>query len=188
MLPRFDERKTTQLVTHLLSEAGGSMPYMKLLKLLYIIDREALRKWRWPVTFDSYVSMRRGPVLSNTYNLILGRAWPGFREYWSRHISDPLDYSIKLLTEAPFPEDLSEAELDLATQLHERFRDVDRWTLSELTHQLPEWKDPGDSSMPIELVDMFRAMGRTQEECGEILAEIEAWGYEQSLLGTEDGN
>jgi uncharacterized phage-associated protein len=188
MLPRFDERKTTQLVAHLLDQGGGSMAYLKLLKLLYIIDREALKRWSWPVTGDHYVSMRRGPVLSITYNLIKGKAAPGFRDYWSRYISEPTDHAVSLLDAAPYPEDLSEAELELATYVYERFKDVDRWKLSDLTHLLPEWQDPGDSSMPIELGDMLRGMGKTTEECRDILVEIEAWGYEQSLLSAEDAS
>jgi len=46
------------------------MSYLKLIKLLYIIDREALLRWGRPLTGDRYVSMDHGPVLSQTLNLI----------------------------------------------------------------------------------------------------------------------
>ena len=36
---------------------GGKMSYMKLLKLLYLVDREALLRWGRPVSTDRYVSM-----------------------------------------------------------------------------------------------------------------------------------
>ena len=53
------------------------MSYMKLIKLLYLADREALLRWGRPITFDAYVSMDRGPVLSSVLDLINGGTAPG---------------------------------------------------------------------------------------------------------------
>ncbi len=46
------------------------MSYMKLIKLLYLADREALARWGRPITTDTYVAMKHGPVLSYILNLI----------------------------------------------------------------------------------------------------------------------
>ncbi|MGD0651719.1 MAG: hypothetical protein ABSA97_11370 [Verrucomicrobiia bacterium] len=45
MRSRFDEAKSTQMAGALLQLAGKRMNYMKLIKLMYIIDREALKRW-----------------------------------------------------------------------------------------------------------------------------------------------
>jgi len=39
---RFDEAKATQAATLFLKLRGGRMHYIKLIKLLYLLDREAL--------------------------------------------------------------------------------------------------------------------------------------------------
>ncbi len=67
---RFDEEKATEAAALILSLRGGQMHYMKLIKLLYLLDREALSRWGIPVTTDTYVSMDHGPVVSAIYNLI----------------------------------------------------------------------------------------------------------------------
>lgn len=61
---RFNDRKATQAAALLLQLRGGKMSYMKLIKLLYLADREALLQWGRPITTDRYVSMNRDPVLS----------------------------------------------------------------------------------------------------------------------------
>jgi uncharacterized phage-associated protein len=66
----FNEAKATQAAARLLKLRGGSMSYIKLMKLLYLADREALIRWGRPITTDRYVSMDNGPVLSRIYNLI----------------------------------------------------------------------------------------------------------------------
>ena len=72
MRPRFNEKKTTQLAARVLElRATGKMHYIKLIKILYHVDREALKRWGHPLTYDYYVSMNQGPVLSNTLNLMV---------------------------------------------------------------------------------------------------------------------
>jgi len=45
----FDETKATQVASRILKMRGGRMHYLKLIKLLYIIDREALQRWGFQV-------------------------------------------------------------------------------------------------------------------------------------------
>ena len=67
---KFDERKAAQVAGRLISQGGGEMNYMALLKLLYLIDREALLRWGKTVTGDKIVAMKHGPVLSRIFDLI----------------------------------------------------------------------------------------------------------------------
>lgn len=57
---RFIEAKATQAAARLLRNRGGKMSYMKLIKLLYLADREALAQWGRSITTDTYVSMDKG--------------------------------------------------------------------------------------------------------------------------------
>ena len=79
MSPRlpFNEKKATQAAAHLLKLRGGKMSYMKLIKLLYLADREAILAWGRPITTDGYASMDRGPVLSRVLDLATDGEDPG---------------------------------------------------------------------------------------------------------------
>jgi uncharacterized phage-associated protein len=48
---------------------GDVIPVLKLTKLLYLADREALARYGEPITYDLPVSMEHGPVLSRALNL-----------------------------------------------------------------------------------------------------------------------
>ena len=49
------------------------MNYMRLLKLLYIADRESISETGRPITGGSILAMERGPVLEGVYDLIRGQ-------------------------------------------------------------------------------------------------------------------
>jgi uncharacterized phage-associated protein len=52
------------------------MSFLKLIKLMYLADRRALLEQGRSITFDRYVSMDHGAVLSQTYNLIVSEEAP----------------------------------------------------------------------------------------------------------------
>ncbi len=71
---RFDLHKTLQASGVLLSLDANRMAYVRLLKLLYIADREWLAEAGRTITGDEAVAMKNGPVLSQVYDLIKGVA------------------------------------------------------------------------------------------------------------------
>jgi uncharacterized phage-associated protein len=166
----FNEQKATEAAVRLLHLRGGRMHYLKLLKLLYIADREALHRWGIPISHDNYVSMDHGPVLSQTYNLIRD----GGSRFWSEHISAPFDdYEIRLTGEPPHVMKLSVAEERLLDEIFERYGQLNRWDLVDETHKFPEWKDPRGSSLPIDVRDILLALGEPEEEIEATVAELE---------------
>src|SRR5271155_4089348 len=63
--------KTIQAIGVLLRADGVKrMNYMRLLKLLYMADRESLRETGRPITGGPVTAMERGPVLEEVYDLI----------------------------------------------------------------------------------------------------------------------
>jgi uncharacterized phage-associated protein len=48
------------------------MNYMRLLKLLYIADRESLPRTGRPIVGGPVIAMERGPVLEEVFDLIRG--------------------------------------------------------------------------------------------------------------------
>src|SRR5205085_1454156 len=118
----------------------------KLMKLMWLIEREGLLRWGFSVTQDSYCVMEHGMVLSDTLNLINEQSLP--ETYWMHHISAPQNYEVNLLREPDFLE-LSEAEEELIAEIFNAHGHKSRWKLRDEAHKLPEWFDPEGTSIKV---------------------------------------
>lgn len=168
----FNEDKATQAAALFLKKNGGKMNYMKLIKLLYLADREALALWERPITGDSYVSMARGPVLSNVLDKINSGKTPHVISYWHKHISSPVSYNVSLKQEPEFDE-LSKRERDLIVKLFKKYEKCDQWQMVEICHKiLPEWQHPGNTSIPIRIEDILQTLNKTDRQIEVIENEI----------------
>ncbi len=158
----FDEVKATQSAASFLRQAGGELNHMALIKLLFRADREALRRWGLPITTDKHVSMKNGPVTSNIYDRIKASGNPAVHPtFWSSHIHRKGNYLVSLECD-PGASELSKAEETLLKEIFVTHGAKDAFTLAEETHcEFPEWNDPGASSSPINLSDVFAATFNT---------------------------
>jgi uncharacterized phage-associated protein len=133
---RFHFEKAVQASGVLLRRDGKRMSRLRLLKLLYIADRELLAAKGRTITGDQALAMPYGPVLSRTYDLIKGlEARAG---EWDEFIHSD-GYAVELRRD-PGLDDLSRAEIAKLQEVSDRYRDVDDEDLSTLTHDFPEWK------------------------------------------------
>ena len=176
----FDEKKATEAAALLLNLRGGRMHYIKLIKLLYLADREALKRWGFAITTDHYASMDHGPVVSNIYNLIVNE---GHNDFWREYISAPLgEYEVELL-QPHASEKLSLAEEKLLREIFNQYGSWNRWALiDQVMHKLPEWSDPHGSSTPITVVEILRAQGEDEETISVVEREIELAGRVEATL------
>jgi uncharacterized phage-associated protein len=181
MVLRFNERRATEAAAKFLKLRGGRMSYLKLIKLLYLLDREALLRWGRPVTTDRYVSMDNGPVVSRIFDLIREEPAPGADPIWRHYISAPTNYEVTLTAE-PATDELSPAEESLIEEIFEKYGKLSRWDLVNLSHNLAEWQDPHGSVIPIEYRDILRAGKKTQSEVAAIEAELEGLAAAEAML------
>ncbi len=182
---RFDEKKAAESAALVLSLRGGQMHYMKLIKLLYLVDREALSRWGIPVTTDTYVSMDHGPVVSAIYNLIRRVTKP---IAWAEYISAPMGDCNKevALTVPHFKlEKLSRAEEKLIREVYEKYGRWNRYKLRDhVMHALPEWQDPEGSSIPISIADILTAQGEDPQEISAIKRELRRARASEDMFST----
>jgi uncharacterized phage-associated protein len=181
----FNERKAAQAAAYLLKKHGGRLNYMKLIKLLYLADRASLIARGMPITGDHMVSMPKGPVLSGILDLINWGASSGERSAWLEYISPPEGYEVRLVTADPDLDRLSERECEILDEIDASYGKVDRWSLVELTHQLPEWCDPCGSSKPIDPAEILRASGRSDREIQRVSESAEQALLIQTIANTE---
>ena len=181
MRMRFREDKATQAAARLLRLGGGRMSHLALIKLLYLVERESLVRFGVPLTWDSYVSMPHGPVLSATLDRInQGHLYAD--GYWTRHITPKVDHEVALRGGEVPNDQLSRAEEGLIDEVFRRYGHLDRWALVEETHKLPEWEDPHGSALPIDPATILRGAGYTDEQIESAMAEWEEAALAQSLL------
>jgi uncharacterized phage-associated protein len=181
MVLRFNERRATEAAARFLKLRGNRMSYLKLIKLLYFLDREALLRWGRPVTTDRYISMDNGPVVSRIFDLIREEPAPGTDPVWHHYISTPQGWEVVLIAE-PEPAELSRAEEALIDEIYAKYGKMDRWELVRLSHDLPEWQDPNGSAIPIQYRDILRAGNKTEAEIAAVEAELESLAAAEAML------
>ena len=183
MSPDFRQDKATQAACILIEREGGRMNYMKLLKLMYVADRKGLLERGRPITFDSYYSLDRGPILSRTKNLIVEGTFPGEDSLWERHISPPEGYDVAVQEEDCTPDDLSEAEIETLERTYNELGHLDQWQLVGWCHEnLAEWRDPHGSATQIAYHDILIRGGKTETEAAEIEEELSALAHAEILF------
>ena len=165
---RFNERKATAAAAFLLAQEGGTMDYMRLVKLLYLAERETLARLAHPLTGDAYYALDQGPILSRVVDLCKSAS----RGVWSAQIERSGLWAVRLKT-APDLGSLSPAETTILEEIAKAHRDNDQWELSTLMHRLPEWRDPRGARVEIAPTDILAALGKTPEQIRAILDEAE---------------
>ena len=142
----------------------GQMEYIRLLKLLYIADREAVRDTGRPIVGSQIVALKKGPLHSRVYDLIKGEDIEAVQ--WCQFFRT-VGVDIEQIAK-PGVGALSRYDIRKLTAIHRRYQDVDTWDLVEETHAFAEWRrnypDPEEStSRVIPFEHVVEAVGRADE-------------------------
>jgi hypothetical protein len=156
----FHYAKAAQAVATLLrTEPSRKMNYYRLLKLLYIADRESLKETGRPIIGGRLVAMKRGPLHSAIYDLINGS--DSEIAYWSEFFrTDPHEHELVLCRD-PGNDNLCKLEIDLLNRVRDAHDTEDDFEVGERTHEFQEFiknhPDPG-SSKTIPFEDLLAAV------------------------------
>lgn len=80
------EQQAAQVAAAFIIRAGRAVGVVKLTKLMYLAEREAMKRFVFPIVLDDIYAMQRGMALSRTYNLMKGKEGTPSDGEWSRHI------------------------------------------------------------------------------------------------------
>ncbi len=173
----FNERKVAQMAAFFLGQLPERrMAHLKLMKLLYLSDREAVRAFGRPISGDRLVSMPHGPVLSQTLNLMDGDV-ESQPDGWEKWISDKENHELFLRQplDASVLDELAPAEIGVLQAVWNKFGAMGKWEIRDWTHQhCAEWKDPKGSSLPIQYEALARAVGFDDSAAKELASQIQA--------------
>ena len=169
---RFHTGKATETAAAFLQRAGGTLNIMKLVKLVYLLDRLSLDRRGMPVVGGDYLSMRNGPVTSEILDLInSGRLADEPEGRWEECISARMNHDVHLERD---PERLyvSDAELDLVAEIWSMHGDKDQWRLRDWCHlHCGEWTPLNRGYAPIPVERIGTALGKTPEQIKKLQRE-----------------
>lgn len=176
LLKSFNDEKATQAAVEFIKLSGGKMKFIRLIKLLYILDRTMLIERGCPVTWDWYTAMPRGPVLSNIYNLIKNDERAPDAPVWRKTFK--VENNDIVMIKDPERRVLSKGILSYIKHIHEDNEKRSRWEIIERLHsELPEWEDPtprGLKSIPIDIEEILAAGGKNQEDIDLIISDLKS--------------
>ena len=151
------------------------MNTLKLMKLLYLAERESLRRYGTSMTGDHVVSMDHGMVLSKTLDLARETAIDAHRGGWYAMIARHGEHDLELAQDSHPDEldELSQADLDILESVWQEFGHMSQWEIRDHVHTLPEWKDPHGTSTPVHPKDLFKFLGYSENEAEELSKQRE---------------
>ena len=168
----FTGEKIAQMATFfMVKENGCQIPILKLVKLLYLADRESIDRYDEPISYDKMVSMEHGPVLSRTYDLICGCVGGNDARQWGAWISNRATNDVVLKKKNISREaldHLSDADIEVLETVWGQFGHMNKWQIRRYTHEhCEEWEDTQGSSWPIDNIRLLLALGRNEQEAKE---------------------
>lgn len=135
MIQKLNVEKAVQAVGVVLRCEGKQVGRLRLLKLLYIADREALKDTGTPILGSKIVAMQHGPLHSEILDLINGNHIE--EPVWSRHFRN-VGRDV-VLDQEPETGKLSRYEIELLIRIVDERRDREDYELAVETHGFKEW-------------------------------------------------
>ncbi|WP_082488363.1 Panacea domain-containing protein [Duganella sp. Leaf61] len=188
----YNETKAAEVTFYFLKRAKerrGHVTKLRLMKWLYLAERAAYANFGEPLTGDLLCSMEHGPVLSSTLYLVekpsLQRRSNGaFSAVVSAVRENNKHQYLTIREDCPYRSvddlrQLSDAEVGLLDSVWEEFGGMSSKQLESYLHHpdhTPEWQwSRGDGSNPIELEDLFLALGNSEEQAKQLVESIKAF-------------
>lgn len=148
------------------------MNVMKLVKLMYLLDRLSLDRRGLPVAGGDYLSMRNGPVTSEVLDLINAGKLSGETDTrWEQCISDRAKHEVTL-QRMPQREQVSDAEVKLLDEIWQEHGGKDQWELRDWCHaHCKEWQPVTGGRAPITVEGMAKALGKAPAQIHRLRQE-----------------
>lgn len=137
----FNHKKAVQTLAYFAQKEGGVINKMKAFKLIWLSDRLHLRKYGRPILNDVYFALPKGPIPSSTKDLADNSDYlaDSERELREQVLENAGRYFIKTKTDVQ-KNVFSESDLEVMSLVYDNFGNLDELSLSELSHEYPEWK------------------------------------------------
>jgi uncharacterized phage-associated protein len=178
----FQSRKAAQAVAYFAGRQPG-IEKLKLIKLIYLAEREFVSRHGQPMLYDELFSMKDGPVCSSVLNGINGNI---DKDGWSSLVSLKDNKKVqpaRRVIERESLDELSDAEMDVLGNIWKRFGEMTSHQIRKWTHDnCPEYKEVKSGRLPITYREMAEAVGESDPD--HIEQEISYRRRVSSLFGS----
>ncbi len=157
----YNSQKAAQTIAFFAMREGGSINVLKVIKLVYLADRESLRLRGHPIQDEPRYSLPHGPVNSTTLDHLNGAYrdnQPAWQEVLEARAGNNVGVADKDMTEAKL-DLMSVREISILNGIWDKLGHMDRFELADWTHvpeNVVEWENPNGSNRPIPLERMNR--------------------------------
>jgi hypothetical protein len=184
------QKKLAQMAAYLAHKVGDErINYMRLMKLMYLADRESLEHFGEPISQDEMYSLDLGLILSDTYDTVKSKTAINNDSAWSEYFSPRRgEWDYFLGVKKPSIDDdeldcLSRADIEMLNNAFAKFGHLKEYELSDYMHEhCDEWEDPNGSRIPVDRESLLRILGLPPEEAAERAADISTESRRKYLL------
>lgn len=179
---QFNAKRAIEAAAYLLHLSGRRMKMLGLVKMLYIGDRESIRKAGLPIVGDNDFALEQGPIQGSFVDMAMGSSHihESIRDLWLETATRPKNkYSwVDLKVTPDFPWELSEEDMGILKDVYEENKGLTLPELIEKTHQFEEWKKwetSGSKSLPISSDEIVDALHFPEEVAQEVKAQVNSY-------------
>jgi len=182
----FNEREATQIACRIVAAYGKEINFYRLVKLLYIVEREFWTQLEQPAMGGAYFSMKDGPMISETSDAAKPANAAKF-PIWAAHLKqtpyeDGRGNKITLLKDAG-RDDISDALLEITDRVIATTKSWNNRILKAHCHSFKEYKEPPPGrTVPIQAGAILMAEGKSPTEIEKLQAESNLWKGVDAVL------
>lgn len=166
-----NDKKATEAVARLLDKSGGEADYLRVVKLVYLADRDSIIRRGVPIVGGRYYSMRLGPAVGEVMHFAnLEKSASG----WIDRISPRRGNTLQLRHPRLEYGSLSQAELDILDAVVEEHSNRTTAALVKWCHQYcHEYEHVLWGRRDIDVESILRAGGKTADKIHRVVKEAE---------------
>ncbi|MCY4011987.1 MAG: DUF433 domain-containing protein [Gammaproteobacteria bacterium] len=173
------ERQAAQMAVAFIRKANAPIGKLRLVKLMYLAEREAMLRYLLPIVEDDVCAMQRGMALSATWRLARGARSPMPTGDWGGHIvQTDRGLSVRKGVSVQSLDGLSDDDLHVIQQVWDDYGAMSQDELvHDVHHKLPEWdvywnaKGRRSGSVTIPYSDLYQTICGVDEAEARFLTE-----------------
>lgn len=161
----YDAAKAHQAILWFLHTNAGTMDLLKLVKLVFLADREHLIRYGRPIVGGVYYAMKLGPVSSETLDDLNGRS----RKRSFRRVGNNVEAEREV--DADF---LSETDREVLEYIHKTYGHLTPLELVDTTHEFRAYRKnftPPGERFPLPYEDIFEDLDKEAKKMLDLIRE-----------------
>jgi len=167
----FRSEKAAQAASYFAQAEGGRIDKLKLIKLLYLAERESIKKRGHPMFYDEFYSLVHGPICSNSLRALNKEIDESlWREYIV--ISDKKNIRSAKKRDPAELKQFSPADRKILAALWAEHGSKTASQLRKWTHEnCPEYVEVEAGRLPITYTDLYKVLGYEDPAAMEALVQ-----------------